>query len=203
MKWKYDDHFVGLTYEVLDDMKDLSPVAKLIVLRLMVEYRNEGGRNNGDLIVTTAQLREWCAAGQRTVLNAIKEIGEFRHIKLKRGKPGVVGYGQANRFGLRWMPKVGVDVPDPKATTRQVVSSNPGTKKRGSGPSVVVLLDTTSVVVPHSTTTVENSNSGCVKEMPENIEVHGSPENHYLESSNPENSSGTTRRGPGWKEDAA
>ena len=146
----------------------------------MVEYRNEGGRNNGDLIVTTAQLREWCAAGQRTVLNAIKEIGEFRHIKLKRGKPGAVGYGQANRFGLKWMPKVGVDVSDPKATTRQVVSSKPGTKKRGSGQSVVVLLDTTSVVVPQNTTTVENSNSSCVKEMPENIEVHGSQENHYL-----------------------
>ena len=24
MKWKYDDHFVGITYEVLDDMKKLS-----------------------------------------------------------------------------------------------------------------------------------------------------------------------------------
>jgi hypothetical protein len=109
MKQKIDDNFIALRYKMIKSpaYKALSPYAHAILALLEIEYAGNGGRENGNLICTYHQMKEWCGANTESIRCALAELEAFGFITIRRGRPGTKGYGRAARYGLTYLPKIG------------------------------------------------------------------------------------------------
>jgi hypothetical protein len=201
-KFRFKEPFVAITRSVLRSprLMMLSPAAKLIIMRLMVEYDAKGGRTNREMKVSSRQLKQWCGAADGTIRAAIAELRESKLVKVKMGVSGL--HGRTTQYGLNWLPKVGVDCLDPDHN-QTVANRIPRRGKRGSGKSIVPSQECT-ITVPLQEGTMELiPTSGCVQNPAEKGGSHAFPGVHYLNSSYPAQSNHSTKdvTGPAWTDE--
>jgi hypothetical protein len=201
-KFRFKEPFVAITRSVLRSprLMMLSPAAKLIIMRLMVEYDAKGGRTNREMKVSYRQLMQWCGVSGRAIKVAIAELRESKLVKVKIGVSGT--HGRTTQYGLNWLPKVGVDCLDPDHN-QTVANRIPKRGKRGSGKSIVMSYNNTITVVSHNNTMEPIPTSGCVQNPAEKAGSHVVPQQHYLNSSYPAHSNHSTRdvAGPAWTDE--
>jgi hypothetical protein len=192
-KYEVGDYFVAHPYKMLKSPAywGLGPCARLVLSRLEYEYVQSGGRENGNIVCTFRDLMKWCGKDSRKIKDAIEELKGLGFIKVKKGRPGTKGYGIANRFGLTYLPKIGVETIEPTHdwakfdTTEKVVSAKAKAKKSGKRTPLVLAVNNTSHVSAENNTCGPKSTFSCEREMPVKYENLVGVDQHYLDSSNP------------------
>jgi hypothetical protein len=191
-KQKIEDAFIAMRYKMLNSpaFSALSPCARLVLLRLQVEYTRSGGRENGDLICTYRQLRDWCCTSTQPIQDAIAELQALGFTKVKKGRSGTKGYGRSSQYGLTYLPKVGTDIAPTDdwakfTTTEQVVRAKSRAKKHGKRPPPCARLGTRSTCAQVGTRSLHGPTFGCVQEMPVKHEIDVPVQAHDLDSSEP------------------
>jgi hypothetical protein len=191
--YKVNGHFIPHRFDMLksDKWQKLGPTAKLILLRLELEYARCGGRDNDcNMIVTVRQMMEWCGVSDRAVKTAVTELKKARFIRHRAGMSGAKGYGRSAQFGLTYLPTVRNDgmievETDGWDTTGVVVSIKSGRKEQTKNRSLVSSHNDTSPVSSHNDTMHLISTRNCEQEVPVNPQVNVVPQRHDLESSYP------------------
>jgi hypothetical protein len=83
--------------------KAASHLQRSLVFALVGELGRHSGKDNGHLIFTNSDLREFGFSSDAIKPNlvAIEALG---FISFKRGRPGLKGYGKARRYRLTFLP---------------------------------------------------------------------------------------------------
>ena len=102
--------FVPHTFEMLRSpaWRVLSLTAHRILSRIEIEFGNHGGRDNGKLPVTFADLRNFGTSNRDDISRGIREVCALGFVELTR--PGRGGNGEfraPNLFRLTYLPAYG------------------------------------------------------------------------------------------------
>ena len=176
-KYTIGTHFLAARFQMLTSKahEDLSPVARLILNFLEIEYARSNGYRNGRLIAPMRRLTAFCRVGHATIADGISELRFAGFIKFKKGLPGPKGKGRSMLFGLTYAPTVvekGRDGPaavipptDEWDTTGRVASAKSRRRNQAKINSYCASPSTIDIVLPQAQDTPDY-NLAASKEVP-------------------------------------
>jgi hypothetical protein len=172
--------------------KAASHLQRSMVFALVSELGRHKGKDNGHLIFTDRDLREFGFSFGAIKPNLIA-LSALGFIAYKAGRPGLKGYGKARRYRLTFMPMLdsdGKEVEPPTdewahfTTTKEAKVAVRRARNRAQSSQNRYGNRSTSVVLRKSEHLAQNGQPRVEREVPSNIESASQKSKHYLHLGN-------------------